>query len=263
VELSLEDFTGDRFTQVDRFVTMSCISNRLGGDLISTTRWTGVPMREIIDLVQPSEDAKAILITSADGFDEYLHLDMIDQDERIMLAHAWDGQPLREKHGFPLRIHIPDRFGMKQPKWITAMEFVDEEGEGYWVRRGWDAVAKTVATSVIDTVAIDSIESRDGQYYVPIGGMAWSGARGVSRVEVRVDEGEWVEADLRAPISDTTWTIWRYDWPFEEGTYNFEVRMFEGDETPQIETERGTRPSGATGIHSDRERMPDRDEIEA
>lgn len=263
VELTLDDIQSDQFSHVDRYVTMSCISNRLGGDLISTTKWTGIPMKELVDLVQPSAEAQAIRITSADGFDEYVHLDLIENEDRIMLAYAWNDQPLLRKHGFPLRIHIPDLYGMKQPKWITQMEFVEREGEGYWVRRGWDAVARVNATSVIDTVAVDSIESRDGAFFVPVGGIAWSGARGISKVEVRVDDGEWQEAQLRSPISDTTWTIWRYDWPFEEGAHTFEVRCYEGDGTLQIERERGTRPSGATGIHSDRETMPPRESLQA
>ncbi|MCA9905128.1 MAG: molybdopterin-binding oxidoreductase, partial [Anaerolineae bacterium] len=88
------------------------------------------------------------------------------------------------------------------------------------------------------------------QQLVPIGGMAWAGARGISKVEVRVDEGDWQEARLRTPISDRTWVIWRYDWPFTEGDHRFEVRCIETDGTAQIESRAGVRPSGATGIHS-------------
>jgi len=263
VELTLDDIRSEQFSHVDRYVTMSCISNRLGGDLISTTKWTGIPMKELVDMVKPTAEAQAIRITSADGFDEYVLLDLIENEDRIMLAYAWDDQPLLQKHGFPLRIHIPDLYGMKQPKWITGMEFVEREGEGYWVRRGWDAVARVNATSVIDTVSIDGIEARDGDFFVPVGGIAWSGARGISKVEVRVDDGEWQEAQLRSPISDTTWTIWRYDWQFEEGPHTFEVRCYEGDGTLQVETQRGTRPSGATGIHSEREVLPDRSTLQA
>src|SRR5690606_24232745 len=89
----------------------------------------------------------------------------------------------------------------------------------------------------------------DGTTYIPIGGIAHAGDRSISKVEVRVDEGDWQEAQLRDPLSDTTWVIWRYEWPFEAGRHTFEVRCVDGAGEPQIETLRGTRPSGATGIH--------------
>jgi hypothetical protein len=139
---------------------------------------------------------------------------------------------------------------MKQPKWITAIEVIDQFEEGYWVRRGWDKDAIVRATSVVDTVAVEDIIEDGDEMLVPIGGIAYAGVRGISKVEVRVDDGDWAEADLRAPLSSTTWTIWRYDWPFEAGNHTFYVRCYEGDSTPQIEEVADPRPSGATGIHS-------------
>jgi hypothetical protein len=139
---------------------------------------------------------------------------------------------------------------MKQPKWITGIEVIDEYREGYWVERGWDEIAQVKATSVIDTVAVDAIIAEGSQRSVPVGGIAFSGARGISKVEVRVDGGPWEPAQLRSPLSETTWVIWRYEWPFEAGEHTFEVRCTEGDGTPQIEESSKSRPSGATGIHS-------------
>ena len=165
-----------------------------------------------------------------------------------MLAYAWDGRPIPFDHGF-LRIWLPDRYGMKQPKWITGIEVTDEYRPGYWVERSWDEVAQVQAVSVIDTVAVEDLVERGGQTLIPIGGIAFAGARGISKVEVRVDVGPWQQAKLRAPLSETTWVIWRFEWPFAEGKHTFEVRCVEGDGTPQIEQERGNRPSGATGIH--------------
>jgi hypothetical protein len=139
---------------------------------------------------------------------------------------------------------------MKQPKWITGIEVTDEYQDGYWVERGWDKVARVNTTSVIDTVATNSIIEQDGQQFIPIGGIAYSGARGISKVEVRVDDGEWREAQLRQPLSDTSWVLWRFDWPFQEGKHTFSVRCFEGDGTQQIMEKTGIRPDGVTGIHS-------------
>ena len=99
---------------------------------------------------------------------------------------------------------------MKQPKWITSIDVVKDYKEGYWVERGWSEVARVESTSVIDTVASEAAYESGGQILVPVGGIAFAGARGVSRVEVRVDGGQWREARLRTPLSETTWVIWRY-----------------------------------------------------
>jgi DMSO/TMAO reductase YedYZ molybdopterin-dependent catalytic subunit len=249
--LTLDDVYND-FESRDQFVTLSCISGRIGTSLIGTTLWTGVRLQEVLAKAQVRGEARYLLITSGDGFHESVDLDLIASDERIMLCYAWDGHPLPVEHGFPLRIWIPDRFGMKQPKWITGIEVSDEYKEGYWVQRNWDEVAQVKATSVIDTVAVDAIIENGGQRLVPVGGMAFAGARGISKVEVRVDGGPWQAAQLRSPLSETTWVFWRYEWPFEAGQHTFEVRCAEGDGTPQIEETRPNRPSGATGIHSRR-----------
>jgi hypothetical protein len=241
----------------DTYITMSCISNRIGGSLISTTKWTGVSLQYILEQIQPEEGAIALKIVGADDFDEYISIDLIRQDERIMLAYAFDDEPLPLRNGFPLRTHIPNRYGMKQPKWIRSIEVVPSHEDGYWVRRGWSQNAVVNATSVVDTVATEAVYSDDnGQMFIPIGGIAWAGDRGIARVEVSIDDGEWQEARLRDPISDRTWTIWRYDWPFAEGEHTFAVRCYEepmaGQNEPILQpTERrSTRPDGATGIHS-------------
>jgi hypothetical protein len=107
------------------------------------------------------------------------------------------------------------------------------------------------ATSVIDTVAADDVvRHADGTMRIPIGGIAHAGARGISRVEVRVDDGDWQAASLRRRLSELTWVLWRFDWPFEEGTHRFTVRCFDGDGTPQEMSASSVRPDGATGLHS-------------
>lgn len=249
----LREFTLDEIRAMparEDFITMACISNRLGGDLISTVKWTGVSMQDFLAQVDIPADATHLFIMSIDGFDETLSLEMIADDPRIMLSYAWDDQPLLQKHGFPLRVHIPDLYGMKQPKWITQMEFIAGDREGYWVRRGWDAKAVVRSTSVIDTVAVNDTYSEGDQMYVPVGGMAWAGDRGILGVEVRVDGGAWQPAQVRVPVSDRTWSLWRYDWAFTAGDHTFEVRCIEGDGTRQIEQRQGTYPSGSTGILS-------------
>ncbi len=247
--LTLDDIRNN-YESRDQYVTLSCISGRIGTSLISTTRWTGVSLQKILADAKVQPGARYLYITSGDGFYESVDLDLIASDERIMLCYAWDGNPLPVEHGFPLRIWIPDRFGMKQPKWITGIEVTDQYRKGYWVERGWDEIAQMQATSVIDTVAVGAIIENGDQKLVPVGGIAFAGARGISKVEIRVDGGPWQPARLRSPLSETTWVIWRYEWRFQAGQHTFEVRCAEGDGTPQIETARPVRPSGATGIHS-------------
>ena len=191
----------------------------------------GPDQHDLLDRRQHAEDledakldsnANYLYITSGDGFYETVPLDEIAADERIMLAYDWDGHPIPVDHGFPLRIWRPDRYGMKQPKWITGMEITEEYRQGYWVERGWDKRAEVRTVSVVDTVAVDAVYEKGGQKLVPVGGIAFAGAKGISKVEVRVDGGPWQEAQLRSPLSDTTWVIWRYNWPFESGRHTFQ-----------------------------------------
>ncbi len=239
------------YSSQDLFVTLSCVSNPLGGSLISTTLWTGVPFRDILTQAQPLPSAHYAHITAADGFDEAVDIAMVQDDPRIMLVYEWNGEPLPEKHGYPLRIYIPDLYGMKQPKWITGINLVPNLIDGYWVVRGWDRTARMKTVSVIDTVATNSIDIRDGRMYVPVGGIAHAGERGISKVQVQVDGGEWSDAELRQPLSELTWVLWRFDWPFAEGNHLFAVRTVDGQGRLQETESQPVFPSGATGIHEE------------
>lgn len=247
VDLTLDQIRSN-YAPISQFVTIACISNRVGGDLIGTTLWTGARLKDVLADVGLKPEATHLRITAADDFDEITSIDLAMNDDRVMLCYAWDGLPLEVKHGFPLRIYLPNHFGMKQPKWITRIEAIPAWEEGYWVRRGWDKDALMKATSVIDTIATEAIYERDGAQFVPIGGIAHAGDRGISTVEIKVDDGDWTPALLRKPLSETTWVIWRYDWPFSEGLHTFTVRCVDGDGVAQIVDVAPPRPSGATGL---------------
>ena len=242
------------YESTNQFITLSCISNPVGGELTSTTRWTGVPLQKLLPEWGLQENASHLLISSADGFFEYVALEDIRNDERIVLAYAWDGVPLRIRNGFPLRIYIPDHYGMKQPKWIETIEVVDAWKPGYWVQRSWDKEAQMKATSVIDTVGANMMlgTSEGEEMIVPVGGIAHAGARGISKVEVKVDDGAWQETKLRQPLSDLTWVVWRYEWPFSEGQHTFTVRCTDGNGDTQITEQQPPHPSGASGLNSHR-----------
>jgi DMSO/TMAO reductase YedYZ molybdopterin-dependent catalytic subunit len=240
-ELSLTDLAA--YPAVTETITQSCISNPVGGDLIGTTKYTGARMRDVLADLGLKPAAQALYIQSDDGF--YETVEMRDlMDARTLLVYGMNGETLPVEHGFPLRVFIPNRYGMKQPKWIVSIEAVDRPTSGYWVDRGWSATAHPQIVSVIDAVAQDKVEN--GR--VPVGGIAWAGDRGIAKVQVQVDGGPWNDAILRTPpLSPLTWVQWRYDWPVVPGDHTFLVRATDGTGAQQIQAQHDTYPDGATG----------------
>jgi DMSO/TMAO reductase YedYZ molybdopterin-dependent catalytic subunit len=246
LSLTLDDLMA--MPSVTQTITLSCISNPIGGDLISTSQWTGVPIQHLLELAGLKPEARELYIEAADGFYESVAMRDL-QDPRTLLVFAMNGEPLPVEHGYPLRIYIPNRYGMKQPKWIVRMQAIDREGPGYWVERGWSETAYVNTTSVIDTVAAEAADPASGT--IPVGGIAYAGERGISRVEVQVDEGPWMEAELRTPpLSSLTWVQWRLDWPQQPGRHTFRVRAYDASGGLQVLSPRGVRPDGATGVHT-------------
>lgn len=230
---------------VSQYITLSCISNPVGGDLISTALWTGVRLKDLLEQIGLQADARALRIEAQDGFYETVVMDDL-MDERTLLVYAMNGELLPQEHGFPLRIYIPNRYGMKQPKWIVRMTAVADEPPGYWVDRGWSRTAIMQTTSVIDAVQVES----DGNGGVEIGGIAHAGDRGISRVEVQIDDGTWQEAELRAPpLSPLTWVQWRIaDYNVTPGHHVAKVRAYDGSGDLQVAEPSPPHPNGATGI---------------
>ncbi len=243
-QLTLADLMA--YPPVTQPVTLSCISNPVAGDLISTGNWTGLRLRDLLKDLGLRPEATELYIEAADGFFESVVMDDL-MDPRTSLVYGMNGETLPTAHGFPLRIYIPNRYGMKQPKWISRIEAIDHHGPGYWVERGWSAEARPQIVSVIDKVATDA--AVDGR--IPIGGIAWAGDRGIQKVELKVDDGEWLETTLRLPpLGPLTWVQWRYDWPKTASSHTFTVRATDGAGTLQIAKVQPVRPNGATGYHS-------------
>jgi hypothetical protein len=245
-DLTLADIMA--FPAVTQPITLSCISNRIGGDLIGTSNWTGARLRDIIEALGIQAQAQALVLTGADGFYEtVVMMDMLDP--RTLLVYGMNGETLPVDHGFPLRVYIPDRYGMKQPKWIVSMEAVAKEEDGYWVKRGWSREARPQIVSVIDNIAVDQ-PTADG--LIPIGGIAWAGERGIEKVELQIDDQPWMLAKLRTPaLSPLTWVQWRFDWEASPGRHKIRVRATDGTGALQIEESSGVRPNGATGYHEE------------
>lgn len=243
--LSLKELM--EYPAITQPITLSCISNRIGGDLIGTSNWTGLRLRDLMAELGLQPEARSLAVEAEDGFHETVVMEDI-LDPRTLLVYGMNGETLPVDHGFPLRIYIPDRYGMKQPKWITRITAVDSQPEGYWVKRGWSREARPQIVSVIDTVATDE-PTENG--LIPIGGIAWAGERGISKVELQFNGGSWVETTIRTPpLSPLTWVQWRYDWNAEPGSYDIRVRATDGMGQLQIEEATPVRPNGATGYHS-------------
>ncbi|MCC7450762.1 MAG: molybdopterin-dependent oxidoreductase [Anaerolineae bacterium] len=243
LEISYDDLIKMPATQQD--ATLECISNPVGGDLISSTRWTGVKLHDLLIQAGLKDGVTEIKFTCADGYTESLPLESA-MDQRTLLTYAMNGEALSSTHGFPLRLYVPNRYGMKNPKWITEIEAIDQPYSGYWEVRGWDKEAIVKATAVIDTIAVD--QAADG--IVPVGGIAFAGSRGISTVEVSVDNGPWQVARLKAPISPLMWVLWRFDWQAEKGNHTLRVRTTDGQGAPQIDKVADLHPDGASGYHS-------------
>jgi DMSO/TMAO reductase YedYZ molybdopterin-dependent catalytic subunit len=231
-----------------QILTMQCISNNVGGDLTSSTRWTGVKFKDLMDSLGMDPSAAGALIKGVDGFYEYVVMEDI-LDDRTLLVYDMNGAPLPQKHGFPLRVYIPNRYGMKQPKWIESIEITENWVEGYWVERGWSKEAFTHTVSVVDAVVVDPDGGENG--IARAGGIAWASARGISKVEVKIDSGSWQEAELISPpLSPLTWVLWRIAWDYTPGRYQISVRAYDGQGQLQRSEKRSPRPDGATGLHT-------------
>jgi DMSO/TMAO reductase YedYZ molybdopterin-dependent catalytic subunit len=230
---------------ISQYITLSCISNPIGGNLISTTLITGLRLKDLLQEVGLHSGAKALAIESVDGFFESVSMQNM-MDDRTLLVYEMNGQPLQAKHGFPLRLYIPDLYGMKQPKWIVSMNAIANDGSGYWEDRGWSKEAIVRTTSVIDNVAVVQPDPNTGN--LPIGGIAYAGDRGISKVEVQIDSGPWMAAELRdPPLNTLTWVQWRYDWPPTSGHHVAGVRAYDGTGALQVVRSEGSYPDGATG----------------
>jgi DMSO/TMAO reductase YedYZ molybdopterin-dependent catalytic subunit len=233
---------------VSQAVTLECISNEVGGDLTSTSLWTGVRLKDILAEAGMQPEAKEIYMICEDGYYESMPISEA-MDERTLLVYAMNGEPLTTEHGFPLRIYIPNHFGMKQPKWLAVLKLIDYEGPGYWVDRSWSDEAIPPVTSVIDAVKTDTYDPATG--LIPIGGIAYAGARGISQVEIQVDNGPWETVELRTPpLSPLTWVQWRYYWKARMGQHSFQVRAYDGTGQVQSDKVAPPYPDGATGLDS-------------
>jgi DMSO/TMAO reductase YedYZ molybdopterin-dependent catalytic subunit len=238
-----------RFPVVEEYSTLTCVSNEVGGDLIGHSAWRGVRLADVLKTAGAEEGAVDVIFRAADGYSDSIPFE-IAQDPRVLLAFGQNGEALTQGHGFPCRVRVPPIYGMKNVKWLEEIEVVATDYEGYWADRGWSDEAVVRTQSRID-VAGDDGEAAVGER-TWIAGIAWAGVRGISKVEVSIDDGRtWARAMLKDPITPISWRQWAYEWePSEPGDYSVVCRATDGDGTTQSEDSLPPHPSGATGWHS-------------
>lgn len=232
---------------IELFGTLMCISYTHGSDLISTTRWTGVPLRDILQRSGVGAGVVDVVLYGANGYSDSIPLAKALQADTL-LAYGMNGQALPRRHGFPCRVYVPGIYGEKNVKWLRSIELVDYDYSGYWQERGWTDLAVINTISTIDAPRREAFLDSTG--VVPVGGITFAGDRGISQVELRVDDGAWQPVELEPYDPALVWQRWRFDWRPEPGSYDLTVRAIDGTGTPQVESERQPHPDGLTGLFS-------------
>jgi len=240
LRLSVDDLRG--MPRNDAYITRQCVSNPVGGPLISTALFSGVPLRDVLANAGVQADAVQVKFYGRDGYDESVPIEYALQHG--LVAYAMNGTALSEAHGPPLKMEIPGLYGFKNMKWLTRIELITAPYRGIWAREGWTESAIYKTMSRIDAV------TRNPDGGVTACGVAFAGIRGVAGVEVQINGGEWRPAALHTPpLSGQTWVQWRADLP-ERGDLTVTCRAVDGTGERQIEAKQQQFPDGASGLHT-------------
>ncbi len=229
--------------------TLMCISNYVGGGLMSNAAWTGLPLRDLLAAAGPRSDGTRVVFYGADGYTVSYPLDKA-LESTTFVAYEMNGEPLPPHHGFPARVLTPGLFGLNSVKWVTRIELVDHEVKGFYAQQGWgpNFVIPTRSNFIVGN--FQTAFTRD----VPIAvrGIAFGGNRGVARVDVSADGGQtWREARIDYPGTPLTWAFWTFDFlPSGPGEYHLVARATDGQGGVQTNDYRDTQPEGANGFHS-------------
>ncbi len=234
---------------VQRYVTLACVSNEVGGDLIGNALWLGAPMKDLLDEVEPLPGADQVVQRSTDGWTCGSPTAVLRDGRDALLAVGMNGEPLPVRHGFPVRMVVPGLYGyVSACKWITEIELTRfSDFDAYWVPRGWSALGPIKTESRIDTPR-NGAKRRAGP--VTVAGVAWAQHRGITKVEVQVDNRPWAQATLAPAVSADTWVQWWYSWPATAGEHTLRVRATDKNGQTQTSTPAPPAPDGATGWHS-------------
>jgi DMSO/TMAO reductase YedYZ molybdopterin-dependent catalytic subunit len=231
----------------ERYHTLECISNEVGGDLMSNAYFRGVRLADLLNEAGLQPGATELIFRAADGYSDRLHLSQA-LDPQALIVYDINGAPLPQAHGFPARLLITGLYGMKNGKWLTALEVDSGDYTGYWESRGWTREAKVKMTSRIDLPTDGAVLTTKPMW---IAGVAYSSDRGIGRVEVSTDAGAtWQEATLRRPLGPLTWVLWQYRWQPTSGSHVLAVRAIDLAGDVQTISDAPPLPDGASGYHA-------------
>ena len=230
-------------------VTLSCVSNRVGGDLVGNARWRGVPLGDLLAEAGVQPGGTQVMGRSVDNFSAGFPTSFVNDGRTALVAVAMNGEPLPTIHGFPARLVVAGVYGyVSATKWLSEIEINDfETDHGYWIPRGWSKEGPIKLQSRID-VPRQGVTAGT----VTIAGIAWAPTRGISRVEIRIEDGPWVEATLGVDIGDESWVQWWHDVELQSGKYQVTVRATDGTGAVQTDLVATPAPNGASGHHSRR-----------
>lgn len=234
---------------VEADITLSCVSNEVGGNLVGTARWLGCRLDDLLDEAGIDPSADQIVGRSVDGFTAGFPTALLDGRDALV-AVGMNGEPLPIRHGFPARLVVPGVYGyVSATKWLSEIELTRfDEFEGYWIPRGWAVEGPIKTQSRIDSPSSGTILTAGEP--VMIAGVAWAPTRGIERVEVQVDDGPWQEAELGEQYADTTWRQWKLEWVLTPGRHQLRVRATDGTGETQTEERTPVAPDGASGWHT-------------
>ncbi|NNE74618.1 MAG: molybdopterin-dependent oxidoreductase [Acidimicrobiales bacterium] len=239
---------------IDVPITLSCVSNSVGGNLVGNAVWTGVPIIELLERAGVQEGATQFFGRSVDDWTAGFPTEALYDGRDALLAIGMNGEPLPVKHGFPARLVVSGLYGyVSAVKWVKSITMTTWEAEdGYWIPRGWNKLGPIKTQSRIDAPRNNATVPAGPK---AIGGVAWAPSRGITKVEVQIAGGpnganEWVEAELGEALSNDTWVQWTVPWDPEPGRYFLRVRATDADGETQGEIEVDPRPNGAEGWHT-------------
>ncbi|KHL12095.1 DMSO/TMAO reductase YedYZ molybdopterin-dependent catalytic subunit [Mumia flava] len=249
IELDYAGLLAERL--IERRITLTCVSNEVGGSLVGNATWIGVPLADLLERARPAGGTDALLTTSADGMTIGVPLDAVTDGRDAMLAVAMNGEPLPLEHGFPVRMVVPGLYGyVSATKWLVDIEVTRFDAfDAYWTERGWSEEGPIKLSSRIDVPqATTRFGAGEG---VVAGGLAWAQNTGLAAVQVRIDDGEWRDADLAPEDTADTWRQWTWRWDSPEpGDHTLTVRAVDADGQSQETAEADPAPDGATGLHA-------------
>ncbi len=235
---------------IEQYVTIACVSNQVGGNLVGNAAWRGVELRRVLAMAGVQSQATQLVGRSVDGFTVGMPVEWVMDESRVpMIALGMNGAPLPRVHGYPARLIVPGLYGyVSATKWLAELELTTfERFSAYWVPLGWAQKAPILTQSRID---VPRSGARLAAGRVPIAGVAWAPDRGISKVEVSIDGGDWLPARLSAAISKATWVQWVVDWDAVAGGHSIEVRATDGNGEVQTPDQSPPAPDGARGHHA-------------